>query len=104
MSITLRETYSYVMSILNLDDAPADPIERIMWLSGVAEAVRRELDAEYAEAYFNARLQRRLQAAIDVGTHSRRQVLAYTRAENERRARIVRWGDGADPTSTAFKE
>lgn len=89
-------------SILNLSEAPADPIERIMWLSGVAEAVTRELDAEFAEAYFNARLQRRLASAIEVGPHSRKRVLAYTRAENDRRARIVRWGDGADATSTAY--
>jgi hypothetical protein len=38
-------------TILNLDAAPADPIERIMWLSGVMEQAKAELDAAFAEAY-----------------------------------------------------
>lgn len=91
------------MSILNLDPAPHDPIERIMWLSGVADAVAAEMDEAWGEVYFNARMQHRLDAAISAGPHSRKRVLAYTRAENEKRARLVRWGDGADPTSTAYK-
>lgn len=92
------------MGILNFENAPTEPIERVMWLSGVAEAVAAEMDAAWSEAYFNARLRGRAQldAAISAGPHSRKRVLAYTRAENERRARIIRWGDGADPTSTAY--
>lgn len=89
--------------ILNLDGAPKDPIERVLWLSGVNEQVRKELDEAFAEAYFEARLQRRLDAAIAAGPHARKRVLAYTRHENQKRGRTVRWNDGADPTSTAYK-
>ena len=88
--------------ILNLDEAPKDPVERVMWLSGVNEQVRKELDDAFAEAYFEARLQRRLDAVIAAGPHARKRVLAFTRHENQRRGRTVRWGDKADPTSTAY--
>jgi hypothetical protein len=88
--------------ILNLDDAPSDPIERIMWLSGVQEQATKELDRAFASAYFEARIQHRLEAAVSAGPFARKRVLAYTRAENERRGRTVRWGDKADPTSTAY--
>jgi hypothetical protein len=30
--------------------------------------------------------------------------LAWTRQENERRGRVVRWGDGLDPTSSAYSD
>jgi len=73
-----------------------------MWLSGVHEQAERELAAAYSAAYFEARLQRRLDSAVEVGPHSRKRVLAFTRAENQRRGRSVRWGDGADSTSTAY--
>lgn len=89
-------------SILNLSAAPEDPVQRIMWLSGVAEAARAELDEAFGAAYFDARLEGRLDIAIKAGPYARKRVLAYTRAENERRGRTVRWGDGADPTSTAY--
>jgi hypothetical protein len=89
-------------TILNLDAAPADPIERIMWLSGVMEQAKAELDAAFAEAYFEARFQGNLETAIKAGPYARKRVLAYTRQENQRRGRVVRWGDGADPTSTAY--
>lgn len=89
--------------ILNLSDMPHDPIERIMWLSGVQEQVEKELDAAFGAAYYTARLQRRLDTAVSAGPHARKKVLAYTRRENQKRGRSVRWGDGADPTSTAFK-
>lgn len=88
--------------LLNLSDAPADPIERILWLSGVKEQAAKELDEAFASAYFDARLQRRLDIAISAGPHARKRVLAYTRQENQKRGRTVRWGDGADPTSTAY--
>lgn len=88
--------------ILNLADAPRDPLERVMWLSGVNEAVRHELVEAFGGAYFEARLHGQLEAAITAGPHGRKRVLAFTRAENERRGRTVRWGDGADPTSTAY--
>lgn len=90
------------MDILRLDDAPKDSIKRLMYLSGVMAQVREELDLALAEAYYEARLQRRLDTALSLGYHSRKRVLAYTRAENERRGRTMRWQDGADPTSTAY--
>jgi hypothetical protein len=88
--------------ILNLEAAPTDPIERVMWLSGVMEQAKAELDLAFASAYFEARLQQRLDTAIKAGPYAKKRVLAYTRAENQRRGRAVRWGDGADPTSTAY--
>ena len=96
-------SYSFCMNILNLDEAPKDPIEKIMWLSGVREQAARELDAAFAEAYFEARLQRRLETAIAAGPYAKKRVLAYTRHENQRRGRAVRWGDGLDPTSTTYR-
>jgi hypothetical protein len=89
--------------ILNLADAPSDPIERLLWLSGVREAVSDELDHEFSVSYYEARLQGRLATAIAAGPYARKRVLAFTRAENQRRGRTVRWGDRADPTSTAYR-
>lgn len=80
--------------ILNLRGAPEDPIERLLWLGGVDEAVKKELDGLFAQAYFWARFTGRLDAALALGLHSRKRVMAYTRAENESRARMIRWGDG----------
>lgn len=88
--------------LLRLDDAPKDPIERIIWLSGVKEQAAKELDEAFAEAFFEARLQHRLETAITAGPYARKRVLAYTRAENQKRGRTVRWGDKADTTSTAY--
>jgi hypothetical protein len=88
--------------ILNMADAPDDPIARVIWLGGVHEQAEKELADAFAAAYFEARLQRRLDSAVEVGPHSRKRVLAFTRAENQRRGRSVRWGDGADITSTAY--
>jgi hypothetical protein len=54
-----------------------------------------ELDAELRRAYFDARLSGRLDAALRLGLHSRKKVMAYTRAENEVRGRAIKhWGDG----------
>lgn len=78
---------------LDLSDGPADALERIIWLGGMAEAVQREIDEAFGAAYFEARLTRRLEAAKALRVHSNKKVMAYTRAENERRGRIVRWGD-----------
>lgn len=80
--------------ILNLADAPADPLERLLWLSGVREEAARELDAEFQRAYFNARVEQRITAAIGLHLHPAKKVLAWTRAENESRGRSIRWGDG----------
>lgn len=78
--------------ILNLDGAPEDPIERLIWLGGVAEQVQRELDPQWRQAYFWARFTGRLPEAMALGLHSRKRVMAWTRAENEQRGRMVRWG------------
>jgi hypothetical protein len=91
------------MSLLNLNAAPTDPIERVVWLAGVHKQVEKELDQQYEDAYFEARLQRRLEAAVTAGPHARKRVLAFTRRANERRGRTVRWNDKADPTSTAYQ-
>lgn len=81
--------------IVNFSDAPDEPIPRLLWLSGVREAVADELDAEYRRTYFFARQQGVLDQALGLGLHSRKRVMAYTRAENERRGRVIaRWGDG----------
>lgn len=90
------------MTILNLKQAPKDPVQRIVWLSGVQAQVREELDRALAAAYFDVRLHGQLGEVLDLGYHSRKRVLAWTRAENERRGRIVRWGDGLDSTSSAY--
>lgn len=80
--------------ILNLESAPDDPIERLVWLGGVKEAVEREMDEQWVQAYFWARFTGRLDAALDLGLHSRKRVMAYTRRGNEHAGRMVRWGDG----------
>jgi hypothetical protein len=80
--------------LLNLDEAPEDAIERLLWLSGVKAKVDAELEAEFADAYFNARLERRFEPALGLGLHGKKKALALSRAGNERRGRMVRWGDG----------
>lgn len=80
--------------LLNLDQAPSDPLARLLWLSGVAEEAKTELEAEFQRTYFTARLERRLDAALGLGLHRPKRVLAWTRAENEKRGRAIRWGDG----------
>lgn len=90
------------MSILNLSDAPSDPLERLLWLSGVKSAAARELDDAYALAYAEARLQHRFDAALSMHLHGKKRALAFTRHWNSSQARMIRWGDGIDPTSTAY--
>lgn len=89
--------------LLDLGGAPVDPVERIVWLDGVMAQVREELDVHYAEAYFLARLQRRMIEAVGVGNLSMKRALRLTRAHNERSGRSVRWNDGLDSTSTAYR-
>lgn len=79
--------------ILNLKSAPDDPVERLVWLGGVQEQVDRELDAAFTEAYFWSRFTGRLETAIDLGIHSRKRIMAYTRHGNEAAGRMIRWGD-----------
>lgn len=80
--------------LVDFSEAPDDPIQRIVWLSGVREQVDKELDAQYGQAYYDARLTGRIQAALGLRVHSTKRVLAFTRRENERRGRQIKWGDG----------
>jgi len=80
--------------LCDFSDAPYDSIERLMWLSGVRDEVVKELAAEWQRTYFRARQEGRLSAALSLGLHSRKRVLAYTRAQNEATGRQWRWGDG----------
>lgn len=82
------------MPILDTTDLPDDPIEQLLWLSGVQEQVNRELDLLWQSAYFEARFSGRLDAALALNLHSRKKVMAFTRAGNESRGRMIRWGDG----------
>jgi hypothetical protein len=88
--------------ILNLDAAPEDSIERLIWLSGVKEQALKELDAAYQTAYYEARLSGRFDLALRLGLHSKARALKMTRRENNSRGRSLRWGDGEDPTSSAY--
>jgi hypothetical protein len=81
------------VKILNLDGMPDDAIERLVWLNGVMKQVVRELEPEWQNAYFEARLTQRLDQAEGLGYHSHKRVMQFTRRENERRGRLVRWGD-----------
>lgn len=89
--------------LLNLSDAPKDPIERLMYLSGVKERVNEELEVELSEAYFQARLQHRFEAALAAGPYALKRALRLTRHANQKRGRSIRWGDGLDATSTAYR-
>ena len=80
--------------ILNVKDAPQDALERLIWLGGVLEQVHRELDPLWQRAYFEARFTGRLDEAEDLRFHSHKRIMAFTRAENERCGRQIRWGDG----------
>lgn len=80
--------------ILDFSSAPADPIARLIWLSGVMEEAKAELSREYQRTYFEARSQGMLSTAVGLGIHSRKTVLALTRHENNRLGRIIRrWDD-----------
>lgn len=89
-------------NLLNLGSAPTDPIERIAWLSGVHAAVEAELNEAYSEAYFTARKQGRFLTALSLNVHGKKRALAYSRRWNNQLGRMIRWGDGLDPTSTTY--
>lgn len=80
--------------VIDFSAAPHDPIERLVWLSGAKEAFDSQVETMWRQAYFDARLSGRFQAALDLRLHSHKKALALTRAENERRGRPLRWGDG----------
>lgn len=80
--------------VIDFSAAPHDPIERLVWLSGAKEAFDTQVTAMWRTAYYDARLSGRFQAALDLRLHSHKKALALTRAENERRGRGLKWGDG----------
>lgn len=88
--------------ILNLNDAPEDAIERLLWLSGVKEQAQKELDEAFQQAYYEARLTERFDTALRLRLHSKKRALQMTRRENNSRGRSLRWGDGLDPMSSAY--
>jgi hypothetical protein len=82
------------MTILNLGEAPREPIERLAWLSGVKQQALEELDAEFQRTYFDARAKGMMRQALALRLHARKRAFAFTRAENEARGRVVRrWAD-----------
>lgn len=91
---TFRYLGHVTKPLLNLEQAPDDALKRLLWLSGVAEQAKTELEAAYRLAYYDARLEQRIHPALGLGLHGKKRVLAWTRAENESRGRSVRWGDG----------
>lgn len=80
--------------ILDLSGAPEDPIERLVWLDGVKAKVAEEMNLYWSEAYFWARFQGQFDTALALNIHSRKKILAFTRARNERAGRMIRWNDG----------
>lgn len=90
---TMTDVMSSQLKI-DFSEAPHDPLERLMWLSGAKAAFDSQVSAAWQEAYFEARLTGRFPSALNLNLHSRKRALAFTRAENERRGRPMRWGDG----------
>lgn len=88
--------------ILNLDEAPAEPAARLVWLSGVKQAVEAELDSAYADVYAQLRREGRIEWAIKFGSHGRKRILALTRRWNREQGQMVRWNDGIDRTSSLY--
>jgi hypothetical protein len=83
------------MTYLDLSEMPEDPIPRLLWLSGLDQAVSKEINLAWQGAYFEARMQGCFREALNLGLHSHRRALAWTRHENEARNRILhRWQDG----------
>lgn len=79
--------------ILDLGGQPKDAIERLVWLSGVLDAVHAQMEPAWASAYGEARLTGRLDEAEALGLHSHKRIMRFTRAWNESRGRQIRWGD-----------
>lgn len=79
---------------IDFSEAPHDPLELLVWLSGAQDAFDTQVNAMWQRAYYEARLSGRFQAALDLRLHSQKKALAFTRHENERRGRGLKWGDG----------
>lgn len=92
------------MAILDLSGQPHDAAERLLYLSGVKQAVETELNEAYGETYAQLRREGRIEWAIEQGFHGKKRVLAMTRRWNREKAgRMVRWNDGIDRSSSAFR-
>jgi hypothetical protein len=90
------------MSLIDFSSAPEDPIERLMWLSGIDQALRKEVDQAWAEAYFDARVKGLFAEALSLHLHSKKKALAWTRHVNNERDRVVwRWRDGYGSSPSA---
>jgi hypothetical protein len=87
----------------NMDNPPDDAVTRLAWLADRRSTFMALIEQEFQQTYFEARLTGRLDAAVSLGLHSRNSILKRTRNENEARGRMMRWGDNADKTSSAFK-
>lgn len=70
-----------------LADPPADPLQRIAWLTNA----QQHLDSMLSEALFDSRMQGRFEEARLVAGLSRKDATARTRTVNEQRGRQVRW-------------
>jgi len=80
--------------MMDFSQAPEPPIARLLWLSGVMEEAKAELNSEYQRTYFQARSQGMLADAVGLGLHSRKTILAMTRHENQALGVPVRrWED-----------
>jgi hypothetical protein len=83
------------MNYIDFSNAPENPIERLVWLSGINAAVQKEINGAWQLAYFDARQQGMFPEALALGLHSLKRALAWTRHENEARSRVItRWRDG----------
>lgn len=88
---------------MNLDDMPDDAAARLLFLSGVKQAVQTELDDVFAETYAALRHQGRIQWAFAQKLHGKKRILALTRRWNRQQGRMIRWGDNIDRTSSAYE-
>lgn len=89
-------------AILDFSRKPADPILALQWLAQMREQVDEEIEEAMAEAYFDARLRGQFDAALAYGPYGKKRALALTRKVNNSRARMIRWGDGRDRSSSSF--
>lgn len=86
--------------MLNIADAPEDPIELLSWAVTQRERINDELDRLTADALFDARLENRFEEAVAASGLSYSRALRLTRNVNEQRGRQVRWRDALDGRST----
>lgn len=81
--------------LIDMSEAPENPVERLVWLDGIDQVLRREVNRAWQEAYFRARLEGVFDRALDLHLHTPRRAVAWTRHENEARGRVItRWNDG----------